>query len=213
MSKKKKKEQQSESAATTENAAAEAAAVEVAEDSAESGGTQPAATPPEDQQAEIDAMKDRLLRLQADFDNYRKRMIREKEETFQMANEALMEEILPVLDHMEMAMNAAGQQQVPDAFLDGVKLVMGQLMQVLKKFGLTPIDAEGLLFDPHQHEAISHLKSETVPDHHVIAQTRRGYSLRNKVLRAAQVVVSDGPQEPPADEPQEEPASQEENGQ
>lgn len=213
MSKKKKKEQQASSGTDREKTANQETANTSNESSSGNDLKNPESAPQEDMQSEIDALKDRLMRLQADFDNYRKRMIREKEETFQMANEALMEEILPVLDHIEMALNAAEQQQVPSAFLDGINLVMGQLMQVLQKFGLSPINADGLEFDPHKHEAISHLKSETVPDHHIIAQTRRGYCLRNKVLRAAQVVVSDGIQEPFKQTANDEPELQEDNGQ
>lgn len=140
----------------------------------------------------------RLLRLQADFDNFKKRTIRERNETYRRANEDIMEELLPVMDHMELALDAAAQHDADEAIVEGFRLVSEQLRSALARFGLTPIDAADAEFDPNLHEAISHLPSSDVPENHVMAMTRGGYKLGDMLLRAAQVVVSSGDPSAPA---------------
>lgn len=143
--------------------------------------------------AERERLQDRLLRLQADFENFRKRTVREKSHLYQAANEDLITELLPVLDHFELALGAANDQKAHDAVAEGVRLVKEQLLTALIKFGLKVIDTEEQQFDPNLHEAISHMPSETVPDHGIMHETRKGYLLGDKLLRASQVVVSSGP--------------------
>ena len=153
--------------------------------------------------AEKAALEDRLLRLQADFENYRKRMVREKSEISRRANEELTLELLPAVDHMELALQAGADHGADEAFLEGFRLVMSQLLAALSKHGVEPVDAAGEPFDPNVHEAISHLPSPDVPSEHVMLQVRRGYRIGDMLLRAAQVVVSSGPEaetEPVADE-------------
>lgn len=135
---------------------------------------------------------DRLLRLQADFDNYRKRMMREKADIYRRANEDIMEELLPVLDHLELALTAVGASEKLDSIAKGFKLVGEQLISVLNKFGLTPIETDGVAFDPNVHEAVLHMPSTEVPENAIISRTRAGYMLGGQLLRAAQVVVSSG---------------------
>jgi len=142
--------------------------------------------------AETEALNIRFLRLQADFENFRKRTLREKSELYQRANEDLMVEMLSVLDHLDLALEAGNQDKAAQAVCEGIRLVRDQLVATLGKFGLKAIDAEGETFDPHQHEAVLHMPSDAVPENGVINQTRRGYTLGRKVLRAAQVVVSSG---------------------
>jgi molecular chaperone GrpE len=137
-------------------------------------------------------LEDQLLRLRADFDNFRKRTLRERTELYQRANEDLMEDIMPVLDHLDLALKAADDHGADESFVHGVKMVAEQLQSVLGSFGLKPIDADGADFDHNVHEAISRMQSEEFPEDKVIAQVRRGYFLGNKLLRAAQVVVSGG---------------------
>jgi molecular chaperone GrpE len=143
----------------------------------------------EKQQEELE---NRLLRLQADFDNFRKRVARERSETYTRANEDLMTEIIPVIDHLDMAIQAARDHDCPTSLVDGVNLVGDQFKGVLAKFGLEKIDAQGKEFDPNEHEAISHLPSADVEENMVMDQTRLGYKLKGRLLRAAQVVVSSG---------------------
>ena len=157
----------------------------------------PAAPAPEavaePQPSAEDALKDRLLRLQADFENYRKRMDREKKDWIALASEKIVLELLPVLDHFELGLADSAKNGAPAAFVEGFQLICNQLRAALEKAGVQAIDAEGAAFDPHVHEAITHLPSDDVPADHVVAQTRRGYKLGDKLLRAAQVVVSSGP--------------------
>lgn len=146
---------------------------------------------------ELKEVKDRLLRLQADFDNFRKRTLREKTELYKTANEDLILELLPVIDHLELALNAANENKnsAEDSFVQGVKLVADQMNTVLGKFGLLPILAEGGEFNHNIHEAVSKLSSAEVPENMIITQVRKGYMYGDKMMRAAQVVVSSGPAE------------------
>jgi molecular chaperone GrpE len=150
--------------------------------------------------AELEALKDRMLRLQADFDNFRKRTLREKTELYRLANEDLMTALLPVLDHLDLALGSLAAHGDAKAFADGVRMVAEQLRSVLGKFGLGVLGAAGGdPFDPNLHEAISHLPSAEVAADRVAMQVRPGYQLGDKLLRPTQVVVSCGP--PPAAAP------------
>lgn len=139
-----------------------------------------------------DNIEGKLLRLQADFDNFRKRMVREKSEVWQRASEDIIGELLPALDNMDLALDAALNHDVPEGFFEGFSLVRNQMISAMQKFGLAPIEADGDVFDPNIHEAVSHLASEDVKENMIIAQTRKGYMLGEKLLRASQVVVSSG---------------------
>ncbi len=140
---------------------------------------------------EQEPLQHQMLRLQADFDNFRKRTQREKGEMFLYANETLFLEMLPVIDHFEMGLKSAEEHQTDCSVTDGFRLVYNQLLDLLKKFNVTPIDAIGETFDPHRHEALTHMPSDH-PAEIVIDQARKGYLLGERLLRAAQVVVSSG---------------------
>lgn len=143
---------------------------------------------------EDEPLREQLLRLRADFDNFRKRTQRERSELFQLANETLFGELLPVLDHFEMGLKSAEGHQTDCAVTEGFRLVYTQLLDVMKKFNVTAIEAVGEVFDPHRHEALMHMPSDQAAET-VIEQIRRGYLLGEKLLRAAQVIVSSGPKE------------------
>ena len=145
--------------------------------------------------AERAALNDRLLRLQADFENYRKRMLREREAERLRANEDLMQELLPVLDHLELGLKTAEKHNVESSVIQGFEMVLDQALGVLRTFGLEPVDAEGELFDPHAHESVALAPCDTTPRDMVLTQVRRGYRLGSQLLRPAQVVVSRGPAE------------------
>lgn len=170
------------------------AAEETAADEVSTSEGAPAAegseSAPKTPAVDVDPVEHRLMRLQADFDNYRKRMVRERGEWAQRALEDFVQDLLPVLDHYEMGLETARKHETPAPVLDGFNLVFDQLNSTLKKFAITPIEAEGETFDPNLHEAITHYPS---PDHEpdvVISQTRKGYRIGERLLRPSQVVVS-----------------------
>ncbi|MFH0908197.1 MAG: nucleotide exchange factor GrpE [bacterium] len=145
---------------------------------------------------ELDQLKDRLLRLHADFDNFRKRTQRDRIDLSARANEDLISELLSVIDHFEIGLSTSVEHKTEQAVHDGFKMVYEQLLGTLKKFGLAPLDAQSATFDPHLQEAVSHIPSDEYAPDEIIAQTRRGYKLGDRLLRPVQVVVSSGPGAP-----------------
>ncbi len=141
---------------------------------------------------EEEPLRDQLLRLRADFDNFRKRTQRERNELFLMANETLFLEMLPIIDHFEMGFKSAEAHKTDCSVTEGFRMVYNQLLDVLKKFNVTAMDTVGETFDPHRHESLLHMPSEK-PSGTILEQIRRGYLLGEKLLRAAQVIVSGGP--------------------
>jgi molecular chaperone GrpE len=142
---------------------------------------------------EIASLKDRLLRLQADFDNFRKRMIRDREDQARRASEKILKDMLPVIDHFELGLNAAHKHHVKHTVIEGFEGILAQFRLAMEKAGLTPIDTKDQPFDPHLHECVTQLPSEEQPENIIIQETRRGYKLGSFVLRASQVIVSSGP--------------------
>lgn len=140
-----------------------------------------------------EVLNDRILRLQADFDNYRKRIDRERKDWAVFANEKLLQDLLPALDTFDLGLANGEKGGAPDALLEGLRLVRSQFESALAKSDVIPIDAGGQPFDPNLHEAITHMPSPDVPEGIVVAQTRRGWKMGDKLLRPAQVVVSSGP--------------------
>jgi|KBSSwiStaDraftv2_1062776.scaffolds.fasta_scaffold36816_5 molecular chaperone GrpE (heat shock protein) len=152
----------------------------------------PAAPPPEDP-----ALKERFLRLQADFENYKRRVERERGDYFRHATSGLVGRILPVLDNFERAV-AAGRGR-SDAVAEGVVLIQRQLLEELSREGLHPMDPVGSLFDPEMHEAVATDPTSEAPPGTVTAVLQRGWFFHDRVLRAALVRVSvDGGAFPPA---------------
>jgi molecular chaperone GrpE len=145
--------------------------------------------------ARADENWERLLRTSADFDNFKKRAAREKQEAIKYANESLLQKLMPVLDNFEMAL-AAAQKSGPDAgqsLQAGVSMIFQQLKNALAEAGLEEVDAVGKLFDPNFHEALSQQETSDVPEGQVVQQLRKGYKLRERLLRPASVVVAKQP--------------------
>jgi len=140
--------------------------------------------------AEAESYLDDLRRLQADFDNYRKRTLREQTARAASASQALVARLLPVLDNFELAVSAAEQSRDFDRMLKGVEMVFGELREVLQGEGLVKIEAEGKPFDPERHEAVVAVEQEDAEPGMVIDIVRAGYELRGKVLRPAMVRVA-----------------------
>jgi molecular chaperone GrpE len=140
--------------------------------------------------AEAESHLDDLRRLQADFDNYRKRTLREQTARAASASQALVAKLLPVLDNFELAVSAAEQSRDFDRMLKGVEMVFGELREVLQGEGLVKIEAEGKPFDPERHEAVIAVEEEDTEPGMVVDIVRAGYELRGKVLRPAMVKVA-----------------------
>jgi molecular chaperone GrpE len=141
---------------------------------------------------EVEAQQDRYLRTVAEFDNVRKRSAREREEYTRYANESLLRDILPVLDNLDRALQAA-RTEPTTSLTTGVELIQRELLRVLEKFGVTPFTSVGQPFDPERHEAIARVQSPDLPDMTVAAETARGYLLHGRVLRPAMVTVAVAP--------------------
>jgi len=140
---------------------------------------------------ERDSLQDRLLRRQAEFDNYKKRADRERSEYMQFASAEMMRELLNVLDSFDLAIRNASTKGSGNAdMLRGFDLIYKQFLDTLGRFGLKAIEAKGQLFDPNFHQAISTVPSDDVPENTVVEEMRRGYTLNGKLLRAAMVSVA-----------------------
>ena len=149
--------------------------------------------------AKADENWERLLRTTADFDNYKKRAARERQEAVKYANESLIQKIIPVLDNFEMALAAAQSSPTTDlkSFSEGVAMIHSQLRQLLSEAGLDDIIATDQAFDPNLHEAVSQQESSDVAEGQVLQQLRKGYRLRDRLLRPATVIVAKTPAEKP----------------
>lgn len=148
-------------------------------------------------EAELADARDQVLRARADFDNYRKRMARQMEQVRKTAAEALIQEILPGIDNLGLALQHADDN--PDALKQGVAMVFKQLQGALGSHGLKPIEAEGKPFDPNIHEAVQQVASGDVEKDHVVQVFQPGYMLGDMILRPAKVVVSTGKPQTSAD--------------
>lgn len=149
--------------------------------------------PVEALEAKAEELKDQLLRSRAEFENFRKRTAREVERIRKTATESVIHDLLPVLDNLELALEHAEDAVGPIA--DGVKMVLKQLLGVLERNGLEPIEALGRPFDPKVHEAISEIESAEIPKDNVAQEFQRGYTLGGQILRPSKVVVSLGENE------------------
>src|SRR5688572_2217925 len=170
----------------------------------ETGGSFEADGPIEVSQEEITELRakadkaaenwDKYVRLNADFDNFKKRAARERQEAIRYANEGLLEKLIPIIDNFEMALQAAGNAQQAagstDALKQGVNMIATQLKSALNEAGLEEIDATGQPFNPNLHEAVSQQESKDVPEGQVLQQLRKGYKLRDRLIRPATVIVA-----------------------
>jgi len=145
--------------------------------------------------AKADEHWQRLLRTSADFENFKKRATREKQDAIRFANESLLQKLVPVLDNFDMALSAtqAAQGDAAQSLQTGINMIYQQLKNALGEAGLEEVDAAGKTFDPNLHEAVSQKDSTEVPEGTVVQQLRKGYKLRERLLRPASVVVARKP--------------------
>lgn len=142
--------------------------------------------------AERDQLLDRLARLQAEFDNARKRETRERAEFRDYATGNTVEQFLPVLDNFQLALNASGSAE---QLRSGVELIMKQMDEALRSLNVVPVEAVGQQFDPRVHEALGTVETDDVPDQQIVDEIRRGYRIRERLLRPAMVRVAHNPKQ------------------
>ncbi len=142
---------------------------------------------------EFDEINDKYLRLYAEFENYRKRVNKEKEDLFKYGSETIVYELLPVIDNLELALSHV-QNDTDDSLVQGVKMTHNEMKKVLGKFGLSEIEAHSKPFDPQYHHAMSQVEREDVEDKTVVEEFRKGYMFKEKVLRPSLVSVSKKPE-------------------
>jgi len=152
-------------------------------------GEQEAAEPPELEKlkAERDQLLDRMARMQAEFENARKRAERERGELRDYAAGSVVEQFLPVLDNFQLALKSTGSAE---QLRSGVELIVKQMEEILRQMQVVAVPAEGEAFDPRVHEALGAVEREDVPDQHVAEEVRRGYKMRDRLLRPALVRVA-----------------------
>ena len=132
---------------------------------------------------------DRFLRERADMENYRKRVNREKEELLKYGNKSLIEEILPIVDNLERALEHSSEDGMT-AVVEGIRMTHSMLMGALKKFGVTPIETAGATFDSAFHQAMSQVPTDEYPPNTIVQEFQKGYLLKERLLRPAMVTVA-----------------------
>lgn len=148
---------------------------------------------PERQAAELEKHKDAALRARADLDNYRKRVARDKEDAIRYANNSLLESLLPILDNFELGLDAAKNTPEAAGIIQGLQMVRKQLEDFLRDHGVEIVNAEGTSFDPNLHEAVAYEPHSDVKEGTVVRQLRKGFKLKDRLIRPASVIVSKGP--------------------
>jgi len=179
-----------EGAAKAEGMAPEAASAEPETAAADEAAAKPAEPPPAAKPAEPDWKTLYAVTL-ADFDNYKKRAARDREDVYRYAESDILKDVLPAIDNLQLALDSA-KEKADDPFVKGVRLVHDTLLKALKSHGAEPFDSVGLELDTERMEAIATLPSADVEEGKVSVESKKGWLLKDKVLRAAQVVVSSG---------------------
>ncbi len=142
---------------------------------------------------ELDELNDKYLRLHADFDNYRKRMIKEKEDLHKYGSETIVSELLPVIDNLELALSHVNND-TDDSLVQGVEMTLKEIKKALGKFGLSEIESQYKPFDPKYHHAMSQEERDDIDENTVVNELRKGYMFKDRVLRPALVSVSRKPE-------------------
>jgi molecular chaperone GrpE len=156
------------------------------------GDTAASTADPSELQRQRDEYYDLLLRKSAEFDNYRKRIDRDRQAQSENAAASLVEELLPLMDDLERALKADAGAEGGEAYRRGVELIQQQLGEILRKRGVRPIEAVGADFDPHYHQAVSYEPAEGRREGEIVEEFRRGYMLGDRLLRPSMVKVAKG---------------------
>jgi molecular chaperone GrpE len=136
---------------------------------------------------------DRFLRASADFENYKKRVAKEKSDLIRYGNEELLRELLPVIDNLERALGHADAEGNEEGIRSGLEMTLQQFLGILQRFGVTPVSAEGERFDPNRHEAIMEQATGDHAPGHVVSELEKGYLLNDRLVRPAKVIVAKAP--------------------
>jgi molecular chaperone GrpE len=148
----------------------------------------------EEKDKDIKTLQEKILYLQADFENFKKLKTKEKVETLKFGNEALIKEFIPIVDNLEMALNHASSTDDYKSILEGVKLTFNEFLKVLEKSGVTRIDAVGKKFDPNLHEAFYQEEKDDIEPDTVISEFQKGYLLNERLIRPSRVIISKKPE-------------------
>lgn len=148
------------------------------------------------QEEEVKQLQDRILRQAAEMENTRKRLEREKMDGINFANESLIRELLPVIDNLERALQHGEQDTNCKGLLDGVRMTLKGFADVLGRFGCTSFESMGKVFDPNYHEAVMQQESSECSENTVLQELQKGYTLRDRLVRPALVIVSKAPHQP-----------------
>ncbi len=142
----------------------------------------------------IKSLQEKMLYLQAEFENYKKLKIKERQDTLKFGNEVLIKELLPVLDNLEMALDHTAKTEDYKGIYEGVRITFNEFLKVLEKAGVTRIEAAGKKFDPNLHEAFYQEEKEDLEPDTVLSEFQKGYLLNDRLVRPARVVVSKKPE-------------------
>jgi molecular chaperone GrpE len=148
----------------------------------------------EEKDEKIKSLEDRILYLQADFENFKKIKIKEKQDTLKFGNETLIKELLPVLDNFELALRHSEETKDYKSIHDGVKLILNEFLKVLEKAGVKPVEALGQKFDPNFHEAMFQEEHDDIEPDTVVSELQKGYLLNDRLIRPSRVGVSKKPE-------------------
>ena len=145
--------------------------------------------------AMAEAEKDRALRLSAEFENYKKRSLKETQDFRRFANETLLKQLLSVVDNLERAIDTSEESSENKSLLDGIKMTHKEMMRIFEAFEVKPLKAEGEIFDPNFHQAVTQEESDSCPANTIIKELQKGYTLHSRLLRPSMVIVSKKPEE------------------
>lgn len=187
---------------TADEKSGEAAAAAAADGKEDSPSAEELAIQLEQKEKERLELYDQLLRTMADFDNYKKRVAKDKDDLIRYGHEKLFRELLPVIDNFERALEQAKNSPDQKALQEGIAMILKQFVSALEKFGVKEFSSVGQVFDPNKHEAMTHQESAGHEENTVMAEFQKGYNLNDRLLRAAMVAVAKRPAEEEAAVPQ-----------
>ncbi len=139
---------------------------------------------------ELHALNDKYLRLAAEFDNYKRRVQRDQQDTIRFANEKLFKDLLPTLDNLERALQSGHEQNRIEGLLEGVDLTYKHFLDTLQKMGIKQVSSVGEVFDPAKHQAVGQVESTTIPENVIVDEYQKGYFVHDRILRPAMVTVA-----------------------